>query len=162
MRRNLRFEVIYPHAPARVWRALTSPQELAAWLMDNDFAPQLGHRLQFRTKPAPGFDGIVNCEVLEIDEPRRLVYSWQANNMRRPTIIRWTLEPVAEGTRLVLEHNGFEGAAGLLASAILGRGWRRTVLPRLGQQLAQPEPQAHNPTEADSKEVSQWASKTSR
>lgn len=30
----------------------------------NDFEPRIGHRFQFRTEPAPGFDGVVNCEVL--------------------------------------------------------------------------------------------------
>jgi len=37
---------------------------MADWLMPNDFQPRLGHKFQFRTKPAPGFDGIVNCEVV--------------------------------------------------------------------------------------------------
>jgi uncharacterized protein YndB with AHSA1/START domain len=54
----------YPHPVERVWAALTSSDALAVWLMPNDFKPVVGHRFTFRTKPAPGFDGIVHCEVL--------------------------------------------------------------------------------------------------
>ncbi len=39
---------------------------------------------------------------------------WQ----RGPTIVTWTLEPVAEGTRVLLDHSGFEGIGGLALSAI--------------------------------------------
>jgi uncharacterized protein YndB with AHSA1/START domain len=74
MRRDLRIEKVYPHPPAKVWRAITTREALAEWLMENDFELKVGHRFQFRTEPAPGFDGIVNCEVLEIEEERRLRY----------------------------------------------------------------------------------------
>ena len=33
-------------------------------------------RVTFRTSPAPGFDGIVRCQVPEIDPPERMVWSW--------------------------------------------------------------------------------------
>ncbi len=39
-------------------------------VMPNNFEPHVGHEFQFRTKPAPGFDGIVNCVVLEVEPPR--------------------------------------------------------------------------------------------
>jgi hypothetical protein len=35
--------------------------------MPTDFAPRLAHKFQFHTKPAPGFDGAVNCEAIELD-----------------------------------------------------------------------------------------------
>jgi uncharacterized protein YndB with AHSA1/START domain len=81
MKRDLHFEVTYPHPPEKVWRALTDPQAIAQWLMENNFEARLGHKFQFRTKPAPGFDGVVNCEVLEMDPPRRLAYSWSGGNL---------------------------------------------------------------------------------
>ena len=104
--------------------------------MENDFEPRVGHRFQFHTAPRPGFNGIVRCEVLEVDEPRRLVYSWQGGQMRRPTIVTWTLEPIEHGTRLRLDHTGFEGASGLALSVILGVGWRRLLSRTLTQHLA--------------------------
>jgi len=77
MKRDVRIEVVYPHALQRIWRALTDPRAIADWLMENNFEPRLGHRFQFRTKPAPSFDGIVNCEVVTLDEPKRLAYTWR-------------------------------------------------------------------------------------
>ena len=69
MKADIDASVVYPHPVDRVWEALTSSEALAAWLMPNDFKPAVGHRFTFRTKPAPGFDGVVRCEVLELDPP---------------------------------------------------------------------------------------------
>ena len=32
-----------PHPPSKVWRALTEPDLIATWLMENDFQPVVGH-----------------------------------------------------------------------------------------------------------------------
>lgn len=126
-------EVVYAHSPERVWRALTDPKELGAWLMPNDFAPTVGHKFQFNIGPQRAWRGIVDCEVLEVDPPRRLVYSWQGDPKNRPTTVIWTLTPTADGgTQLKLEHSGFRGLGGLLLKSMLGRGWGkmfRTSLP---------------------------------
>jgi uncharacterized protein YndB with AHSA1/START domain len=128
----IRKEVVYPHPAERVWRALTDPRIVATWLMETDIEPRVGHRFQFRTKPGPGFDGIVHCEVLEADPPRRLVYSWAGGpTKKKPTVVMWTLTPAGTGTRLVLEHSGFHGVAGFLLRAMLGRGW--------GHKLREPQ-----------------------
>src|SRR5580692_11113718 len=68
----------FPHPPEKVWRAITTRELLAAWLMENDFEPVVGHRFQMKGIPVPavGFTGLVASEVLEIDPPRRLVISW--------------------------------------------------------------------------------------
>jgi uncharacterized protein YndB with AHSA1/START domain len=94
--------------------------------MANDFEPRLGHKFQFRTKPAPGFDGIVQCEVLELNPPKRLVYSWCGGGLN--TQVTWALEAVPEGTRLRLDHTGFRGFRGWMTSRILGRGWGSRIL----------------------------------
>lgn len=122
MKRDLHFEVVYPHAIEKVWRALTDPQAIAEWLMPNDFEPRAGHKFQFRAKPQPGWDGIVNCEVLECDPPRRLVYTWKSSAL--DTRLAITLEPIAEGTKLRLEHTGFRGVKPLLISLVVGSGWK--------------------------------------
>jgi uncharacterized protein YndB with AHSA1/START domain len=118
---------------------------MGQWLMPNDFQPVVGHRFQFRTKPAPGFDGIVRCEVLEVDPPRRLAYTWTGGGI--DTKLIWTLARVAEGTRLTLDHVGFRGLRGLMVRSILGKGWRSKILTvnlpallnRRGGSAAEPE-----------------------
>lgn len=125
-------EITYPHPPHRVWRALTDPKILAAWLMESNIEPTVGHQFQFRTKPAPGFDGIVHARVLEADPPRRLVYSWAGGpSKKHKTLVEWTLVPVADGTLLRLEHSGFEGIGGFFLRAMMGGGW--------GKKLTRPE-----------------------
>ncbi|MBI1791160.1 MAG: SRPBCC domain-containing protein [Acidobacteria bacterium] len=126
MKRNLRVEVVYPYPPQTVWRALTDPRAISEWLMKNDFEPRVGHRFQFHTDPAPGFTGIVDCEVLVVDEPHRLVYTWKSSAI--DTRVAFTLEAVPAGTRLVLEHTGFSGLKAVLVSFILGSGWNSKIL----------------------------------
>ncbi len=122
--KSIRKEATYPHPPERVWRALTDPGVLATWLMPSDIKAEVGHRFQFRTKPGPGFDGIIHCQILVADPPRQLVYSWGGGPTKgRPTRVEWSLSAVPGGTKLTLEHSGFEGISGLLLRTMLGRGW---------------------------------------
>jgi len=64
---SITVEYDLPHAPKKVWRALTEPDLLAKWLMDNDFSAQLGHRFEFK-KPSTQWDGVVKCEVLALEK----------------------------------------------------------------------------------------------
>jgi uncharacterized protein YndB with AHSA1/START domain len=129
-------EVVYPYPPERVWRALTEPEALAQWAMENDFKPIVGHKFQFRAKPQPGWRGIVDCEVLEVDPPRRLSYSWQGDPSYRTTIVTFILEPVAGGTRLRFEHTGFRGLGGFFLKLILGSGWKGMIAQSLPAVIA--------------------------
>jgi uncharacterized protein YndB with AHSA1/START domain len=88
------------HPPERVWRALTQPHLMAEWLMQNDFAPVVGHKFDFRADW-----GSVACEVLEIEAPRMLCYTWAAMGLQ--TVVTWTLTPRGAGTHLRMEHAGF-------------------------------------------------------
>jgi uncharacterized protein YndB with AHSA1/START domain len=136
MKADIDATVVYPHPVARVWAALTSSEALAAWLMPNDFRPVAGHRFTFRTRPAPGFDGIVRCEVLELDPPRRMVWSWAGGNI--DTTVTFTLEEVAAAqTRLRLRQVGFHGLGAQLTRRILAGGYPRILGQRLPAYLDQ-------------------------
>lgn len=128
MQRNLAFDAVYPHPIERVWRAVTEPDAIADWLMDNDFAPVLGRGFEFHTRAGPGFDGVVRGEVLEVEAPRRLLYSWKGGHL--DTTVDITLRPVPEGTFLHLEHRGFKGASAIAISLLLAGGWERKLLHR--------------------------------
>jgi uncharacterized protein YndB with AHSA1/START domain len=116
-----------------VWRALTEPALIAEWLMENDFKPEMGHRFTLRTDPAPGFDGVVRCEVLAIEPPRRMRWSWRGGPI--DTEVTFSLAPreVAgrRGTRLTVEHTGFEGLPAILVSFIMQSGSRNIYGRRL-------------------------------
>lgn len=104
MLRTVKTEVFYPHPPQHVWQVLTDREALAAWLMENDFEPRIGHKFRFQAHSLPGLEEIIYCEVLELNEPKRLTYTWQDSLTCQPSIVTWTLTPVDGGTRLQLEH----------------------------------------------------------
>jgi uncharacterized protein YndB with AHSA1/START domain len=139
MKRDLRFEATYPYPPEKVWRALTDPEAIAQWLMKNDFQPKLGHKFMFTSTPQPGWDGKTYCEVIELDPPRRLAYTWKGGPI--DTVVRWTLEPTPEGTKLVLEHTGFRGFKALMVSAIMGSGWKGIVAKGIPAVIARMDEQ---------------------
>lgn len=136
MKRDLLFVCEYKHPVERVWRAVTESEAIAAWLMPNDFEPVVGRKFQFRTKPQGGWDGIVDCEVLRVDPPRELAYSWKGDAL--DTVLTISLEPIASGTRLRLAHSGFRGFKAVLISLLMGSGWgsiTRKFIPAVLDQL---------------------------
>lgn len=139
MKRDLKLEWHYPHELAHVWKCLTSSELIAQWLMDNDFKAEVGHKFRFTAKPMPGWCGVVECEVLEVVENRKLSYSWVSGptigSMDISTVVTWYLSPAEGGTRLVLEHTGFKGFRAWMTSFILGNGWKSHIAKAFAKQL---------------------------
>lgn len=131
---SITFEVVYPHPPSKVWKALTDQDALAAWLMPNTFEPRVGHRFEFRSKPQPGWDGIVRCEVLEVDEPRRLSFTWTGGPL--DTVLTFELHPRDGGTLLRMCHDGFQGFKAHFVRMLLKGGWKKMYRRRLPAVLA--------------------------
>jgi uncharacterized protein YndB with AHSA1/START domain len=110
---SISFEFDLDHPPEKVWRALTDPVLLAQWLL-----PVIDHKLEpgaaftFMAPPQPGWDGIVNCRLLEIEAHSRLSYAWVVGDPQSEffidTVVTFTLTPTASGTRLSLEQSGFK------------------------------------------------------
>ena len=122
-------ERVIPHAPEKIWRALTQAAMIAEWLMENDFKAVVGHKFQFHATRMPGWKGYTNCEVLEVDEPRKLVYSWgdgAESDSGLKTIVTWTLIPAAGGTLVRVEQSGFKPADEGGFKAMSG-GWHRIL-----------------------------------
>ncbi|MGA8431908.1 MAG: SRPBCC domain-containing protein [Candidatus Sulfotelmatobacter sp.] len=109
-------------APAeRIFQALTSAEELSRWFtnpscpvklwqMDARVGGVYGYETEKGTVVVNGVSGFeCHGEILEIDPPRILVYSWIANwhhdkNLR--TIVRWELTPYPGGTHVKVTHSG--------------------------------------------------------
>ncbi|WP_296740548.1 SRPBCC domain-containing protein [Mesorhizobium sp.] len=107
----LSFECELPDPPEKVWRALTEPELLAAWLMPNDIRPEAGRRFAFAGPDAP-----IECEVLKAEPGRLLRYSWRERSRsgaadRLPafeSVVTFRLECTASGgTRLCIVHDSF-------------------------------------------------------
>ena len=126
-----------PYPPAKVWRALTDPKLLGQWLMSTDMRAEVGNSFTFRSEPTQWWDGIVHCEVLELEREKRLSYTWRSGPESSPldTVVSWTLTPTANGTRLSLEHTGFV-PGNKFAFQGAEQGWQRMVGERLREVLA--------------------------
>jgi uncharacterized protein YndB with AHSA1/START domain len=105
--KSLSFEFDLRHPPEKVWRALTNPTLLAEWLLPVvglDLEPGAG--FAFKAPPQPGWDGTVNCRLLEIEAQRTLSYSWVVGDI--DTVVTFTLTATNSGTRLSLVQSGFK------------------------------------------------------
>jgi uncharacterized protein YndB with AHSA1/START domain len=106
---SLSFEFDLNHSPEKVWRALTDPVLLAEWLLPVfDLKLESGAAFTLKTQPYPGWDGIVNCRILEVEAHRKLSYTWVAGENWIDTVVTFTLTPTASGTRLSLVQSGFK------------------------------------------------------
>jgi len=109
--RSIVIEREMPHAPERVWRALTRGTLIEEWLMKNDFQPVVGHRFNFRATPMPHWNGVVDCQVLAVEPNQRLSYSWNASGEEAAgglkTVVTWTLTPTESGVLVRMEQSGF-------------------------------------------------------
>ena len=106
---SISFEFDFHHPPEKVWRALTDPVLLTEWLLPVvELKLEPGAAFTFKTQPYPGWDGIVNCRILELEAPRKLSYTWVVGDMTLDTVVAFTLTPTASGTRLSLVQSGFK------------------------------------------------------
>lgn len=131
-------------APERIYRALTSPDEILKWWgaddqywttgWTSDLRP--GGRWRAEGKGADGHAFSVEGEYLELDPPRKIVCTWKAAwDDNQVTTITYRIEPIDGGARVVVRHEGF----GARADSCRGhaQGWER-VLGWLGGFAGKP------------------------
>lgn len=108
---SLTLDFQYKTTMEKLWSALTDSSKLAKWTMENDFKPIVGHQFQFRTQPTEYWNGIVEGEVLIVDPPNRLSYTWASGEKHTVT---WTLQDLGDGkVNLHLEQTGISNAGAL-------------------------------------------------
>ena len=128
---TIRVEQFVGAPPEKVWRLLTEPDLMGLWWAEGQVAAVVGHQFVL---DMPGY-GKQPCKVLEVDPPHRFVYTFTP-----AWTLTWRLEPEGTGTRVFLEHTGFDLNDTRMAAAFdrMGPGWRDVILPRLAES-ATPE-----------------------
>jgi uncharacterized protein YndB with AHSA1/START domain len=105
-----------------VFRALTDGKELFAWwstepsveLRTFDIDARIGGLWSFECtgKPVNGVtDFRAHGEIVELDPPRLLAYTWLANwheHPDHPTLVRWELEATPDGTHVRVTHSDLD------------------------------------------------------
>ncbi|MDI5977511.1 SRPBCC family protein [Amycolatopsis magusensis] len=132
----LRFERELAHSPAKVWRAITEPAEMARWfpaLIAAELKP--GAKMEFTF---PGEDEPSYGEILEYDSPKVYAFRWNAD------VLRFEILPAVSGCVLVFTHTMAEGAR--FTAHRTAAGWD-TCLAALSAELdgRTEEPLDHRP-----------------
>jgi uncharacterized protein YndB with AHSA1/START domain len=93
----LHFERRLAHPPAKVWRAVTEPSELAHWFPATvDLELRTGAPMRF-SEVDPDIEESTG-EVLEVDEPKVFAFRWAGD------VLRFELIPDGDGCRLLFTH----------------------------------------------------------
>ena len=119
LRPAVRLERRLADPPEVVWRALTEPEELRSWFPCDVIVSggrwEIGAALTFPFPPGE-IDMTLTGEVLEVDEPSVLAFTWGEDTLR------FELSAEGEGTRLVLIDELPPGSAARNAA-----GWERCL-----------------------------------
>lgn len=167
MRRTIKLKTVLPYQQSRIWQALTEPNLLGSWLMENDIKPRQGHCFTFRMKPQKGWDGVTHCQIIAIEPQRFISYTYRGQatgekalacaGIHSPaadqltkgifteldTVLSFRLEPTCGGTILSMEHSGYKGIKLVLISLIMQIGWRKQLkkkLPKVLEQIPDKQP----------------------
>ncbi|MFO0591165.1 MAG: SRPBCC domain-containing protein [Polyangiaceae bacterium] len=132
----------------RVYRALTTPEELVRWWGSDTMYRTTAWTADVRkggrwTAEGKGSDGhtfSVEGEYLEVDPPNRLVQTWKPDwDGGHVTTIAYRLTATPQGTRVTVRHTGFGDRA--QSCEMHAAGWEN-VLGWLGLHFV-PLPPAH-------------------
>jgi uncharacterized protein YndB with AHSA1/START domain len=111
-------EIFIDATPERVFKAITTPEELLAWWGDDNAYRcdkwnvdlRVGGRWHSEGKGTQGMEFTVDGTYLEIDPPNVLVYTWEPSwHKIPPTTVRWELNSQGTGTLVRITHSGFAG-----------------------------------------------------
>ena len=97
--------------PERIFEAWTTPEQLLRWwgphgvrctLAEIDL--RVGGRYRLDNLLPGGKSVSITGEFIEIDRPRKLIYSWTTSPEATPEIVTLRLEPAGEHTELTIAH----------------------------------------------------------
>ena len=125
--------------PEKLWRALTSVEELSAWFQVRIEGDIAAGRDIWMTSVHPQHAGQRwPVRIVELVPPRLFVWQWHPGeidpagaHLKEPqTTVTFTLEPIAGGTRLILSETGFDEislARRAKAHADNSQGWTEVL-----------------------------------
>ena len=111
--------------PDHVWSCLVDKDKLGIWFQPPEKDLTAGEDYICHTKPTVENGTPVFGKVLEMDQPNRLVMTFNHAYLNHDTTVTFTLKAKDDGTELTLEHGGFAGAPGDPAKHIADHdgGW---------------------------------------
>jgi len=122
-------EKVFNHPINKVWDAISKAEEISTWFIKADFKAEKGYQYTFTSEVNEKGCTTISGIVKEAN-PYVLVYTWIVADTDIETTVTWTLESVAEGTKLHLEHSGISNYAGDTAIAMFesfNGGWKGCI-----------------------------------
>ena len=110
-----------PHPIEKVWQYLTEPANLG-WLAESELELKETGKVKFKSD-GKNYTG----EILTVQEPINLAYSWNDPNSEDTTYVWWKLMGQHGKTLLEIEHSGFRGLKGVLASYSYQAFWKKKL-----------------------------------
>lgn len=114
----LRFERKLAHTPAKVWKAITEPAEMAHWfpaMVETELRP--GAVMSFTFPEDAPVDTTGDGEILEFDPPKVYAFRWNFD------VLRFELIPDGSGCHLLFSQTFGGGWVGGLAAGRNAIGW---------------------------------------
>jgi uncharacterized protein YndB with AHSA1/START domain len=117
---DVTFDELIPHPIEAVWSELTHAAAISEWLMvTGDFEPAVGCRFRLKTEDL-STSGYIEAEVIDLDPPHRMVWTWSAGDGNAPSTVTFELSRAGDKTRLRLRHVGeFDSRV----AKLLREGW---------------------------------------
>lgn len=129
-RETVERETVLPAGPDEVWEALTDDDRLEEWLAEEvELDPVEGGELSTRDGENER-SGIVETVV----EGERLSFTWARPGGGDPSRVSFEIEPVPDGTRLVVTETRIAGPVGSAGIATRFSSWTPR-LQRLGRAI---------------------------
>jgi uncharacterized protein YndB with AHSA1/START domain len=102
-------EKLYNAPASRVWKAITSKEEMKQWYFDvSDFKAEPGFEFTFNGEGRNCEKYVHLCKVTELIEGKKLSYTWAYDGYNGTSEVTFELFPEGSGTRLRLTHSGLE------------------------------------------------------
>jgi uncharacterized protein YndB with AHSA1/START domain len=116
----------------RVWQALTDPAQVQIWVGAIGFKPEIGAKFEFHAPPQGEWDGITYSELLVLEKPHKMAFSWYVPNTP-VTVVEITLRDLGSQTEVTLVHSGWDQFPPEVKPIRdqLDHGWGGFVLPQL-------------------------------
>lgn len=121
----------------RVWTTMTREREVEQWLGCIGYQPRPGAVFYLqpdeKKRRKRNIDGATHCELLSMEPPQRLAFSWFLPGAPR-TLVEIIVTPTLGGVRVSLVHSGWDQFDPMQMRPVrdgLEEGWSGAVLPQL-------------------------------
>ncbi|WP_417356371.1 SRPBCC family protein [Flavobacterium sp.] len=102
-------ERTYNASVERVWSAITDVEKMRQWYFNlESFEARVGFKFQFAASCDDKEIYVHLCEVTEVEEGKKITYSWKYEDREGISYVTWELLPEGNKTKLILTHRGLE------------------------------------------------------